>query len=107
MKTLRYLTILLLGTAVVSCTCEKPQQAKNVIFLIGDGMGFGAVSSLLLSEDDSTAFEQAPVIGLSETCSADNFVTDSPPAARPWQQAYVHATAIWVSTPTANPSPAF
>lgn len=78
MKTLRYLTILLLGTAVVSCTCEKPQQAKNVIFLIGDGMGFGAVSSLLLSEDDSTAFEQAPVIGLSETCSADNFVTDSP-----------------------------
>ena len=65
MKTLRYLTILLLGTAVVSCTCEKPQQAKNVIFLIGDGMGFGAVSSLLLSEDDSTAFEQAPVIGYS------------------------------------------
>jgi alkaline phosphatase len=40
-------------------------------------MGFGAVSSLLLSEDAQTGFEQAPVIGLSETCSADNYVTDS------------------------------
>ena len=56
---------------------EKP-QVKNVIYLIGDGMGFGAVSSLLLSEDSVTGFEQAPVIGLSETCSANNYVTDSP-----------------------------
>jgi alkaline phosphatase len=41
-------------------------------------MGFGAVSSLLLSEEALTGFEMAPVIGLSETCSADNHVTDSP-----------------------------
>lgn len=55
--------------------CQKP---KNVIYLIGDGMGFGAVSSLLLSMEEETGFEQAPVIGLSETCSANNYVTDSP-----------------------------
>lgn len=55
---------------------EAP-EVKNVIYLIGDGMGFGAVSSLLLSEDEVTGFEQAPVIGLSETCSANNYVTDS------------------------------
>ena len=49
-----------------------------MIYLIGDGMGFGAVSSLLLSMEEETGFEKAPVIGLSETCSANNYVTDSP-----------------------------
>ena len=41
-------------------------------------MGFGAVSSLLLSMEEETGFEKAPVIGLNETCSANNYVTDSP-----------------------------
>ena len=64
---------------LASCTCEPQQpKVKNVIYLIGDGMGFGAVSSLLLSQEDSTAFEAASAIGLSETCSANNYVTDSP-----------------------------
>ena len=58
--------------------CNNEPKVKNVIYLIGDGMGFGAVSSLLLSEDEPTGFEIAsPVIGLSETCSANNYVTDS------------------------------
>lgn len=57
---------------------QKEPEVKNVIFLIGDGMGFGAVSSLLLTEDSVTGFELAPVVGLNETCSADNYVTDSP-----------------------------
>jgi alkaline phosphatase len=66
--------------AAVSCnnTQKEEPQVKNVIYLIGDGMGFGAVTSLLLTEDDVTGFEQAPVIGLNETCSANNYVTDSP-----------------------------
>lgn len=65
-------------SAVSCCNCtDNDPKVKNVIYLIGDGMGFGAVSSLLLSEDAVTGFEQAPVIGLSETCSADNYVTDS------------------------------
>lgn len=59
-------------------SCDRNSDTpKNVIYLIGDGMGFGAVTSLLLSEDGVTGFEQAPVIGLSETCSANNYVTDS------------------------------
>lgn len=65
-------------TILSSCTLECYQKPKNVIYLIGDGMGFGAVSSLLLSTEEETGFEQAPVIGLSETCSANNYVTDSP-----------------------------
>jgi alkaline phosphatase len=60
------------------CTNTSNQKPQNVIYLIGDGMGFGAVSSLLLSMEEKTGFEKAPVIGLSETCSANNYVTDSP-----------------------------
>ena len=80
MKTRSLIPVALLSLFLAtSCNheAEKP-QVKNVIYLIGDGMGFGAVSSLLLSEDSLTGFEQAPVIGLSETCSANNYVTDSP-----------------------------
>ena len=71
------LTTMALAMLLSSCTstCDKP---ANVIYLIGDGMGFGAVSSLLLTVDEQTGFEMAPVIGLNETCSANNYVTDSP-----------------------------
>ena len=61
--------------AFTSC-CNEP-KVKNVIYLIGDGMGAGAVTALLLSEDEPTGFEMAPVVGLHETCSANNYVTDS------------------------------
>ena len=65
-----FLTIVsVLALAALSCS-RAPETPKNVIYLIGDGMGLGAVSSLLLSEDEVTGFEQAPVIGLSETCFA-------------------------------------
>lgn len=71
------LTTIAFALLLSSCTdtCDKP---TNVIYLIGDGMGFGAVSSLLLTVDEQTGFEMAPVIGLNETCSANNYVTDSP-----------------------------
>lgn len=73
---MKKIALFLLIIAAVSCT--KEDKAENVIYLIGDGMGFGAVTSLLLSESEPTGFELGnPVIGLSETCSADNYVTDS------------------------------
>lgn len=70
---------LLSACLLLATACTPPEKkVKNVIYLIGDGMGFGAVTSLLLTEDSLTGFEQAPVIGLNETCSANNHVTDSP-----------------------------
>lgn len=79
MKKYRISFVLLVAMAVLaSCNVEPASKPKNVIYLIGDGMGFGAVSSLLLSMEEETGFEKAPVIGLSETCSANNYVTDSP-----------------------------
>ena len=76
MKKINLIASALLALALTT-SCSSEPQVKNVIYLIGDGMGFGAVTSLLLSEDEVTGFEQAPVIGLHETCSADNYVTDS------------------------------
>ena len=54
--------IILATAVVVTLLCSNTVNAKptNVIYLIGDGMGFGAVSSLLLAEDAVTGFEQAP-----------------------------------------------
>ena len=71
------LTAMALAMLLSGCT-QKSDKPTNVIYLIGDGMGFGAVSSLLLTAEEQTGFEMAPVIGLSETCSANNYVTDSP-----------------------------
>lgn len=82
MKTLKNLFLVLAAVAVVAATgctpAEKQQKPRNVIYLIGDGMGFGAVTSLLMAEEGQTGFEMAPVIGLNETQSANNYVTDSP-----------------------------
>ena len=73
-----FISMAMLSLVLAITGCSNEPKVKNVIYLIGDGMGFGAVSSLLLTEDDPTGFEIAsPVIGLSETCSADNYVTDS------------------------------
>ena len=66
------------AVAMLLSSCSQTDKPTNIIYLIGDGMGFGAVSSLLLTADQQTGFEMAPVIGLNETCSANNYVTDSP-----------------------------
>lgn len=76
-KTSLFSVAMLALVLATSCCNNSEPKVKNVIYLIGDGMGFGAVTSLLLSEDEVTGFEQASVIGLSETCSANNYVTDS------------------------------
>ena len=73
-----FISMAMLSLALAITGCNNEPQVKNVIYLIGDGMGFGAVSSLLLTEEEPTGFEiSSPVIGLSETCSANNYVTDS------------------------------
>ena len=77
MKKINLISIAMMAL-MLATSCSNEPKVKNVIYLIGDGMGFGAVSTLLLSEDGLTGFEQAPVTGISETCSANNYVTDSP-----------------------------
>ena len=80
MKLTRILAALCVLASIGAATsCSKNDEpAKYVFLFIGDGMGIGAVSSLILSDEAPTGFELAPVIGLSETSSADNHVSDSP-----------------------------
>lgn len=83
MKTRRLLTFLLIATALFSSSCcsnneeSATQKAKNVIVLIGDGMGPAQVYSLILTSSEKTAFERFPYSGFSITKSASNEITDS------------------------------
>lgn len=67
------LTLALLTTATLSA-----QQVKNIIYLIGDGMGLASVSMMQLENKyEPTVFDRADNIALQKTYSADNRVTDS------------------------------
>jgi alkaline phosphatase len=74
----RLMGMVAIAALISSCTYDRSKDVKNVIYIIGDGMGFGAVTTALLTHDQETGFEMAPVVGLQETCSANNYVTDSP-----------------------------
>ena len=53
-------------------------QVKNVIFMIGDGMGFNSINKTKAEEGiDSLAMDSFPIQGESKTRSSDNRVTDS------------------------------
>jgi alkaline phosphatase len=58
----------------IDSTATKP---KNVIFLIGDGMGLSEVSASLFYQDQVSNFERFSTIGLIKTSSSSELVTDS------------------------------
>lgn len=83
MKTRVFLAFLLITTALFSTSCctksEKQAQKapKNIIVMIGDGMGPAQVYSLILTSGETTAFQRFPYTGFSITKSASNEITDS------------------------------
>ena len=58
----------------ISSEIKKP---KNIILLIGDGMGLSQVSTAIYYKDGKPNFERFNTIGLSKTSSATDLVTDS------------------------------
>ncbi len=50
---------------------------KNIIFMIGDGMGLTQITAGLIAQRDALNLERCAVIGLSKTNSGDNLITDS------------------------------
>lgn len=52
-------------------------KAKNIILLIGDGMGTTQVFAALTANKGKLNFTQFPYTGFSMTQSADNYITDS------------------------------
>ena len=66
------------SSAATSIAAEPPvKQAKNIILMIGDGMGLSQITSGLIAKRDALNLERIRVIGLSKTFSGDNLITDS------------------------------
>lgn len=57
------------------------ETAKNVIFIIGDGMGLAHLSYLAYSSEYPIAVESFPVVGFQKTHSISHLITDSGAAA--------------------------
>ncbi|MCF6331659.1 MAG: alkaline phosphatase [Draconibacterium sp.] len=55
----------------------KSEKPKNIIFLIGDGMGVSHIFSGITANKGSLFLENCKYIGFSKTQSADNYITDS------------------------------
>ncbi|HEX7356918.1 MAG TPA: alkaline phosphatase [Ignavibacteriaceae bacterium] len=68
-----FLALLFAASSIISAQNVKP---KNIIILIGDGMGINYVGASLL-QDSNSPFKEFKSIGLSITCSADKLITDS------------------------------
>ena len=70
---------------ISSCSIDKTNKSdkledneiKNVILLIGDGMGVSQVYSAMTVSLDTLNIERFKYIGFSKTYSIDNYITDS------------------------------
>lgn len=71
--------LLLLGSPVFSQNSEPQEAPKavNVIYMIGDGMGLPQVFATMLATGNDLVFTQFPYIGVVDTRSASNTITDS------------------------------
>jgi len=77
--------ILLLMLLVISCSSpgeltfiNNPKGTpKNVILLIGDGMGLTQISSAIYASSTRLALEQFPVVGFHKSYSSSDLITDS------------------------------
>jgi alkaline phosphatase len=77
------------------------QKPRNVILMLGDGMGLSQVSAGLYYQDSPSNFERFPVIGLIKTSSASQLVTDSAAGATAFASGVKsYNGAIGVSTDT-------
>lgn len=55
----------------------KPLQVKNIIFMIGDGMGLTQITAGMISNGYKLNLEQFKSIGLHKSYSFNNLITDS------------------------------
>jgi len=58
-------------------TEETPAKPKNIILLIGDGMGLSQVSASFYFNDQKTNFYRFPQVGLHQSSASSHKITDS------------------------------
>jgi alkaline phosphatase len=82
-KLLKIFGLFILAILFVSCYSTKKavigknREIKNVILMIGDGMGLPDVYAAMTVSDSPLNIEQCTNIGLQKTFSDDNYITDS------------------------------
>ena len=83
MKKLSTLSLIALVMLGMLSSCDKksetqePPKAVNVIYMIGDGMALPQVYAAMLATKEDMTFSQFPYIGVVDTHSASNDITDS------------------------------
>jgi alkaline phosphatase len=82
-KTSSLLLLIPIYLTMVSCVATKEKsntnadKVRNVILLIGDGMGLPDVYAAMTVSGEPLNIERCNYIGLQKTFSADNYITDS------------------------------
>ena len=70
--------LLLLPFENVEAGSKAPgKKTRNIIFIIGDGMGVAHLYAGMSASPDRFWLEMFPYAGLVKTYSADNYITDS------------------------------
>lgn len=86
MHPLRTLLLAALAAAPLGCattgalapTAHNPKKpVRNVVFVVGDGMGLTQITAGNYAGGNRTVFERFPIVGLHKTHSADDLITDS------------------------------
>ncbi len=67
--------------SITQVAIQKPNAPKNIILLIGDGMGMGQISAGTYMNDNTSALERFPIVGLHKPHCSDSLITDSAAAA--------------------------
>lgn len=62
-------------------TIVEKNQPKNIIFMVGDGMGLGQITAAVYSSKKKLNLERFPVVGLHKTHPVEGYITDSAAAA--------------------------
>ncbi len=73
-KLKQLLTLLLIGAISLNAQPSKP---KNIIFMVGDGMGVAQVYTSIVAMKGKSNFERFRHIGFSKTYSHSDYTTDS------------------------------
>lgn len=68
---------------IVSNVQSEPNEivAKNIILMIGDGMGLGQITAGMYANGNRLNLERFPIVGLQKTYAYDNLITDSAASA--------------------------
>ena len=66
---------------VLGTVIEEAKRPKNIILMIGDGMGMGQITAGTYMNNNTSNLERFSVVGLHKPYAADNVITDSAAAA--------------------------